>query len=95
MTICEWSEAKMNFEVDDLDWAMGELLQLFARANRVGVPPHELDAALFHSAWSVLNAQPIEVRLRCRDTLMFLITRPLLFQSGVKSVKRYANALTH
>lgn len=85
----------MNFEVDDLDWAMGELLQLFARANRVGVPPHELDAALFHSAWSVLNAQPIEVRLRCRDTLMFLITRPLLFQSGVKSVKRYANALTH
>src|SRR3990167_6298993 len=72
MTICAWSEAKMNFEVDDLDWAMREL---------------------FHSAWSVLNAQRLEVRLRCRDTLMSLITRPLLFQSGVKSVKRYANSL--
>ena len=31
------------FESDDFDWALGELLELFERANPCGIYPHELD----------------------------------------------------
>ena len=32
----------MNFEADDLDWAMGELANLFAKSNRVGILPFRI-----------------------------------------------------
>lgn len=81
----------MSFDPDDLDWAMGELLHLFAHANRVGFYPHELNPGVFHSAWSVLNAQHFEVRLRCRDILVGMITRPLRHIAPASPAKRYAN----
>ncbi len=85
----------MDFEADDLDWAMGELLHLFAHANRVGYYPHELKPALFYAAWSVLNAQPFEVAQRCHAILMSTITRPLWHLADTPSVKRYANPRPH
>lgn len=60
----------MRFDSDDLDWAMGELLHLFARARRRGAFPHLLDPDLFHTAWTVLCAQPYPVRERCHFILM-------------------------
>jgi hypothetical protein len=84
----------MDFEPDDLDWAMGELLHLFDRASRLGILPHELDPAIFHPAWSVLNAQPFEVRQTAHRTLMqhFRAVPPSV--STLKRAKRYAYALT-
>jgi hypothetical protein len=60
----------MNFEPADLDWVMGELLHLFARARQLGVFPHQLDPELFHAAWTVLSMQPFPVRERCHFILM-------------------------
>ena len=52
------------FQADDLDWALGELLALFDRADRCGVLPHELDPELFYDVWSLLNEQSFPVRQR-------------------------------
>ena len=84
------------FEDDDFDWAFGELLELFARANRCGIYPHELDRRLFYDAWGLLCAQPFEVRERCREVLMSMITRPLHSHTRpTRFKKRYAYALPH
>ena len=64
----------MNFDLDDLDWAMGELANLFAKANRVGIFPHLLDPDLFYNDWIVLNRQTFEVRSRCHQTLLSMLT---------------------
>jgi hypothetical protein len=82
----------MEFEPDDFDWAMGELLHLFARANRLGVHPHHLDPGVFHPAWSVLNAQPFEIRQAAHQILMQQLRRPLrsLAPGGAK---RYAHVI--
>lgn len=60
----------MEFEDDDLDWAMGELQHLFDMAHRAWRLPHEYDPGLFHSAWSAINAQPLEARERAHRILM-------------------------
>lgn len=80
---------------DDLDWAVGELLHLFARAGRYGVYPHELDPALFQRAWRVLNSQPFEVRRQCYAWLMKDFKPPLPRAAGHAPVKRYAYAVPH
>lgn len=82
------------FERDDFDWAYGELLELFERANREGIYPHELRPDLFHSAWSVLNAQRLEVRLRCHKVLVEKLTRQLFPLNAKRAAKRYANPFT-
>lgn len=81
----------MKFEADDFDWAYGELLNLFARANRLCCKPHDLDPDLFYSAWSLLNAQPFEVRERCQKTLMGILTRREIDRTSLPK-KRYENA---
>lgn len=97
----------MNFEMDDLDWAMGELANLFAEANSVGKFPHELDRELFYAAWTVLCFQPLEVSTRCRQTLISMLTAPLWQVSREGYIKksfafndsdkpmRYENTFTH
>lgn len=85
----------MNFEPDDLDWAMGELLNLFDRASRLGVLPHELDPGIFHGAWSVLNAQPFEVRQNAHRMLLQHFRPVPSSVSRPKRAKRYAHAITH
>ena len=60
----------MQIEPDDLDWAYGELLHLFAMAGRNFNLPHQIDPELFHAAWAALNAQPFEVRDACQKQLM-------------------------
>jgi len=85
----------MGFEPDDFDWAMGELLQLFDRASRLGILPHELDPAVFHPAWSVLNAQPFEVRQTAHRMLLQRFRPAPRLVSTAKRAKRYAHALTH
>lgn len=84
------------FEDDNFDWAFGELLELFARANRFGIYPHELDPKLFHDAWGLLSVQPLELRERCREVLMSTITRPLHSHTPPdRRKKRYAYVLPH
>lgn len=85
----------MDFEIDDLDWAMGELLQLFNHANRLGVYPHELNPKLFRSAWSVISWQPVEISVRCRDILMKTKTGLWSHVDASIAPKRYANPLPH
>ncbi len=97
----------MNFETDDLDWAMGELANLFAESNRVGILPHQLNPGLFSEAWTVLCFQPLEISTRCRQTLISMLTAPLWqvskegyitrnfgFNSPDKPM-RYENTFTH
>src|ERR1035438_5353016 len=57
-TICASSGAAMQFAVDDFDWAFGELVHLFSVACRTYRMPHEINPALFHEAWTLLNPQP-------------------------------------
>jgi hypothetical protein len=97
----------MDFEMDDLDWAMGELANLFAQANRVGKFPHELDRELFYGALTVLCFQSLEVSTRCRQTLISMLTAPLWQVSKEGYIKksfafndpnkpmRYENTFTH
>lgn len=78
------------FESDDFDWALGELLVLFDRANRCGVYPHVLEPRLFFDAWGLLGEQPFDVREHWRRVLMAKITRPLrLAPNAVPPQKRY------
>ena len=97
----------MNFETDDLDWAMGELANLFAESNRVGILPHQLNPGLFSEAWTVLCFQPLEISTRCRQTLISMLTAPLWQVSKEGYIKRnfgfnnpdkpmrYENTFTH
>jgi hypothetical protein len=83
-----------RFDPDDLDWAMGELMHLFAKASRLGQFPHYLDASLFYEAWGVLNAQPFHVRDRCRQILLDRFN-PFEFGGFADRRRRYANVLAH
>lgn len=85
----------MRFELDDLDWAMGELLTLFSRANRRGVMPHELNPALFHEAWTCLNAQPFHVSLWWHRILMFKLQEGTAIRRARNHPDRYEYALAH
>ncbi|WP_293006810.1 hypothetical protein [Nitrosomonas sp.] len=97
----------MSFDTDDLDWAMGELTNLFAQANRVGILPHQLNPGLFSEAWTVLCFQPLEISTRCRQTLISMLTAPLWQVSKEGYIKRnfgfnnpdtpmrYENTFTH
>ena len=51
----------MNFEGDDLDWALGELMHLTSQAKSAGILPHLYNPALFAACRRVINAQPFEV----------------------------------
>jgi hypothetical protein len=82
----------MEFDDDDFDWAMGELLHLFDRANRLGVQPHHLDPGVFHPAWHVLNEQPFEVRQKAHALLMTVL-RQRRAPSAMRWVKLDADAL--
>lgn len=84
----------MRIDADDLDWAFGELLHLFSLAGRTYRRPHEIDPVLFHEAWSVLNAQPFEVRDQCQKRLMEVWTKPPIDKSR-SAAKRYENPIPH
>lgn len=92
----------MKFDLDDLDWAMGELANLFAKANRVGIFPHLLDPELFYNAWTVVSLQPFPVNSHCRQTLLFMLTEPhwKTYSNGTvirlsSSAKRYDDTFTY
>lgn len=78
----------MRFEADDFDWAFGELLHLFSVACRTFRMPDEIDPALFHEAWTLLNAQPFEVRNKCHKQLMEVWGNRPVFRPR-SSAKRY------
>ncbi len=82
----------MKFDADDLDWAMGELANLFAEANRSGVLPHQINPSLFYEAWTVLYFQPIEVSTHCRKTLISMLSFPLWQVSKEGYIKRSFNS---
>jgi hypothetical protein len=84
----------MQFDAADFDWAYGELLHLFGQAHHRYCLPHELNPALFYAAWSVLNAQPFEVRDRCQKALMAVWVRPDVYR-GRLPTKRYENVWAH
>ena len=81
----------MKFDADDFDWAYGELLHLFTMAGRTWRMPHEIDPNSFYSAWSVLNAQPFEVRDACQKGLMLVWGGGHEYRSRLFSRKRYEN----
>jgi len=83
------------FEPDDVDWAFGELLALFDRANRIGVYPHELNAEVFYEGWALLNTQPFAVRQALLGRLLARVTRPLRHISTLGERRRYAYVVTH
>lgn len=83
----------MQFEVDDFDWAFGELLHLFSVAARIYRLPHVIDPPLFHAAWSLLNAQPFAVRDKCHKRLMEVWGNRPIYRAHF-SPKRYENAVT-
>ena len=85
----------MRFELDDIDWAMGELLELFSRANRRGVMPHEVDTLLFHEAWTCLNAQPFQLRRRCYRILMDKLNEGSPIRGFRYGPRRYEYAFAH
>jgi hypothetical protein len=84
----------MQFEPDDLDWAMGELLHLFALAARLGVYPHHLRPDIFHPAWTVLNAQAFPIRQEAHRGLMTIYRPPPRSFAHGSRAKRYAYAVT-
>lgn len=54
----------MSPDVDDVDWAMGELFELFARAHAAGASPWRLDWDWYWACMRVVYAQePEEYRL--------------------------------
>lgn len=59
----------MRFERDDFDWAMGELLHLRSEGRKLGLLPTALDRTLFVECMSVIDAQPLDDRLRARAIL--------------------------
>jgi hypothetical protein len=84
----------MRFDRDDWDWALGELLHLFKRANECGIYPHELDPDLFYEAWTILNMQNFEVRKYWHDVLIKSLRLPYPISPGTLK-KRYAYVLPH
>jgi hypothetical protein len=52
----------MDFEIDDLDWALGELLHLTQQAKRCGMLVHKFNPELFSACMRCINNQPFEVR---------------------------------
>jgi hypothetical protein len=83
------------FDDDDLDWALGELLELFERANRCGIYPHELAPHVFWPAWALLDTQPFQVRYRWWRTLLGKIDRPLNPLHSRRGKQRYAYVGAH
>lgn len=83
------------FEGDDLDWALGELLELFERANRCGIYPSDLAPHVFWPAWDLLDCQPFEVRYRWWGILLSKINRPLRPLNSPRGKRRYAYAGAH
>lgn len=59
----------MRFEPDDLDWALGELLNLKSLAYRRYTTPFDLDPQLFQECMWVINSQPLDVRLALFEVL--------------------------
>jgi hypothetical protein len=83
------------YDSDSLDWALGELVELFERANSFGIYPHELDPAVFYDAWLLLSEQPFPVAQRWHALLLAKITRPLRPLASAPMRKRYAYVQPH
>lgn len=60
----------MNFEADDLDWALGELLALIWRGKLRGIPAHLLEPRLFRDCMTVIGMQPFADRSRAHRIIM-------------------------
>lgn len=78
----------MNFEDDDLDWAMGEMLHMIKLADRFDIPPHEYNPELFFQCMHIIGRQPFEVKARVWPTLQ------LAHPNFVKLIL-YANPVPH
>ena len=54
-----------DFNADDLDWVMGELLHMIWQAKRVGMLPQDFNPLLFYRCMQVIGYQPLDVGLCC------------------------------
>lgn len=54
-----------EFEGDDLDWAMGELLHMIWQAKRAGMLPQVFNPLLSYRCMLVISHQPRNVAERC------------------------------
>jgi hypothetical protein len=58
-----------EFEADDIDWALGELLHLIWRGKSAGVMAHEYNPLLFYRCIQVIGMQPFAVRQKCKKII--------------------------
>ncbi len=70
----------MNFDADDLDWALGVLLHLIWQAKMAGVLVHQYAPQQFFSCMQVINAQPFVVRQRVIEIIRGMEPTVLFFQ---------------
>ena len=54
-----------DFNADDIDWALGELLHMIWQAKRVGMRPEDFNPLLFYRCMQVIGCQPLDVGQRC------------------------------
>ena len=58
-----------EFDVDDLEWAMGELLHMIWQAKRAGMLPQEFNPLLSYRCMQVIECQPRVVAEYCVKVL--------------------------
>jgi len=62
----------MNFEIDDLDWALGELLHMTWKAKCAGILPHLYDPVLFADCLRLIHHHPFVVQQYCNEIWQLL-----------------------
>lgn len=56
-----------EFEDDDIDWALAELLRMIWKAKWAGCLAQDYNPLLFYRCMHVIGCQPLLVRLKCLD----------------------------
>jgi hypothetical protein len=59
-----------EFDADDIDWALGELLHMIWQAKRAGCPPHKYNPLMFTRCMHVIGRQPVDVGYQCMKTIL-------------------------
>ena len=62
-----------EFDIDDIDWAMGELLHMIGEAKRARCWPQAYNPLLFYRCMHVIGRQQLEVRLGCIEIVRNVI----------------------
>jgi hypothetical protein len=64
-----------NFQPDDLDWALGELIQVAIEAKRAGKRLTEFNPGVKRRCMNVIGCCPPEVRFDCYEIVRLALER--------------------